>query len=264
MVAGEHVALVTGGSRGIGEVVARRIAAEGATVLIASRDEARCKTVAEDIRKGGGHAWPLAVDVTDGASVERAMEEARMVSSAIGPVDWLVNNAGVAEVHRVLKPREGSEDVYQRQLDLNFHGARRMIEALLPDMERRGYGRIVNMASSAGLVGYANMSPYCASKFAVVGYTLAVAKELEGTGVTINAVCPHYVDSPMIDGHIRSYAERSDKGEPEWRDWFRGQNPGGELVTMQQCAGAVWEALTESYSGVLLELDGSGTVQRRA
>jgi NAD(P)-dependent dehydrogenase (short-subunit alcohol dehydrogenase family) len=81
-------------------------------------------------------------------------------------------------MHRVLKPKPEDAGVYERQLDLNFHGARRMLEAILPDMARRGYGRIVNVASSAGLVGYANLTAYCASKFALVGYTLALAKEL--------------------------------------------------------------------------------------
>ena len=263
IVAGEHVALVTGASRGIGEVIARRIAREGATVLVAARDEERCKSVAEGIRAEGGHAWPLVVDVTDPASIEKAMEEARMVSSAIGPVDWLVNNAGQATVHRVLNPAEGSEDVYERQLDLNFHGARRMVEAVLEDMGRRGYGRITNLASSAGLVGYANMSPYCASKFALVGYTLALAKEMEKSGVGFNAVCPHYVASPMIDGYVKDYAERTGKSEEEWRAWFRAQNPGGELVTMEQCADAVWTTLTGDFTGVVLELDGSGSVRQR-
>ena len=262
MVAGEHVALVTGGSRGIGEAIARRIAREGATVLIASRDAARCKVVADDIREGGGHAWPLAVDVTDPASIEKAIEEARLVSSAIGPVDWLVNNAGNPVIHRVLKPKEEDAGVYERQLDLNFHGARRMIEAILPDMAQRGYGRIVGMVSSAGLVGYANLTAYCASKHALLGYTRALALELAGTGVAINAVCPHYVASPMIDDYARDYAARTDKTEKEWREWFAAQNPGRKLVTIEECADAVWEALVEDYSGVVVELDGSAGPKR--
>jgi 3-hydroxybutyrate dehydrogenase len=263
MVASEHVALVTGASRGIGEAIARRIAAEGATVLIAARDAARCKRVADDIRASGGHAWPLAVDVTDAASIARAVEEARLVSSALGPVDWLVNNAGAVAMHRVLKPKPEDAGVYERQLDLNFHGARRMLEAILPDMARRGYGRIVNVASSAGLVGYANLTAYCASKFALVGYTLALAKELAKTGVAVNAVCPHYVASPMIDGYSADYAARSDKSQEEWRAWFAAQNPGGRLVTLEECADAVWEALLEDRSGVIFELDGSPSGRQR-
>ena len=263
MIAAEHVALVTGASRGIGEAIARRIAAEGATVLVAARDAARCKRVAEDIRAAGGHAWPLAVDVTDAGSIEKAVEEARLVSSALGPVDWLVNNAGAVVLHKVLKPKPADEGIYERQLELNFHGARRMIEAILPDMARRGYGRIVNVASSAGLQGYANLTAYCASKFALVGYTLALSKELQGTGVAVNAVCPHYVASPLIDGYTKDYAARSDKSPEEWRAWFAAQNPGGRLVSLEECADAVWEALLEDRSGVLFELDGSPAVRRR-
>ncbi len=262
MPTGEHVALVTGGGRGIGEVIARRIAREGATVLVAARSKDECKRVADSIREGGGQAWPLEIDVGDDGSVARGMEEARMVSSAIGPVDWLVNNAGYVEMHRVLNPKEEAKGVYERQLNVNFHGARRMTEAMLPDMAQRGYGRVVNMASSAGLVGYANLTAYCASKFALVGYTRALAKELEGKGVNVNAVCPHYVQSPMIDGYVRSYAEKTDKSEDEWREYFRSQNPGGRLVTMEECADAVWEALVEDYTGRVLELDGSGSIRR--
>jgi NAD(P)-dependent dehydrogenase (short-subunit alcohol dehydrogenase family) len=263
MSASEHVALVTGGSRGIGAAVVRRIAHDGVTVLVAARDQARCKALAEEVRKEGGHAWPIALDVTDPASVAKAADEARLVSSALGPVDWLVSCAGAPAMHKVLGPKPEDDGVYERQLDLNFHGTRRVIEAFLPDMALRGYGRIVNVASSAGLVGYANLSAYCASKFALVGYGLALAKELEKTGVTVNAVCPHYVASPMIDGYVKDYAARTGKSEAEWRAWFAAQNPGGKLVEMRDCAEAVWHALGDERTGLVLELDGSDAIRRR-
>jgi NAD(P)-dependent dehydrogenase (short-subunit alcohol dehydrogenase family) len=263
MSAAEHVALVTGGSRGIGEAIARRIAREGVTVLIAARDQKRCKALAEELRAEGGHAWPIALDVTDPGSVARAAEEARLVSSALGPVDWLVNCAGAAALHKVLKPKPEDEDVYARQLELNFHGARRAIEAFLPDMAMRAYGRIVNVASSAGLVGYANLTAYCAAKHALVGYGRALAKEMEKTGVTVNAVCPHYVASPMVDGYVKDYAARTGKSEAEWRAWFAAQNPGGKLVDVRECAEAVWQALGDERTGLVLELDGSSGIRLR-
>jgi len=263
MSAAEHVALVTGGSRGIGEAVVRRVAHEGVTVLIASRDQKRCKALAEEIRGEGGHAWPIEMDVTDAASIAKAADEARLVSSALGPVDWLVNCAGAAGMHKVLKPKDGDEDVYERQLALNFHGARRVIEAFVPDMALRAYGRIVNLASSAGLVGYPNLTAYCASKHALVGYGRALALELAKTGVTVNTVCPHYVASPMIDGYVKDYAARTDKTEDEWRAWFAAQNPGGKLVEMRDCAEVVWQALGDERTGLVLELDGSGSVRHR-
>ena len=144
-----------------------------------------------------------------------------------------------------------------------FHTAQ-IAWAFLPDMALRGYGRIVNVASSAGLVGYANLTAYCASKFALVGYGLALAKELAKTGVTVNTVCPHYVDSPMIDGYAQAYAERTDKTADEWRAWFAAQNPGGRLVTMTECADAVWEAMGSERSGLVLELDGSESIHVRS
>lgn len=262
MTAGEHVALVTGGSRGIGEVIARRLAGEGVAVLIAARDAERCKVVAEELGASGGRAWPLPLDVTDPASVREAADQAQELAG--GPVDWLVNNAGSPALHRILKPREGDEDVYERQLALNFHGARRMVEALLPGMVGRGYGRIVAMASSAGLVGYPNLTAYCASKHALVGYTRALSQELEGTGVEARAVCPHYVASTMIDEYVQAHAARTDQSEEHWREWFAQQNPGGRLVGVEECADAVLEALAGDDPGVILELDGSQGVQRRS
>jgi len=267
-----HVALVTGGSRGIGEAICRRVAREGATVLVAARSLERCTKVAESIRAAGGTAWPLALDVADPHSIEAALDEARRVLASAKNagrlaarsecrIDWLVNNAGIAESAPL--GDEKREARMERQFAVNFHGARRLMEALLPDMESRGYGRIVNVASSAGLRGYAYVTAYCASKFALVGYSLAVADELDGTGVGVNLVCPHYVDSPLLKESVQRLVKKTSMEESMAREFFRRSNPGERLVTMEEVAEATVQLLHGVENGAVLELDGSSELKLR-
>jgi len=250
-----HVALVTGGSRGIGEAICRRVAREGASVLVAARSLESCTRVAESIRAAGGTAWPLRLDVSDPASIASALEAARALTGPFGSIDWLVNNAGIAESAPFTD--EKREARVERHLATNFHGARRLMEALVPGMEARGYGRVVNVASSAGLRGYAYVTAYCAAKFALVGYSLAMADELDGTGVHVNLVCPHYVDSPLLAESVQRLAKKTQMAPAMAREFFRRSNPGGELVTVDEVAGAVLHLLRNEANGAVLELDGS-------
>jgi NAD(P)-dependent dehydrogenase (short-subunit alcohol dehydrogenase family) len=250
-----HVALVTGASRGIGAAVALRVAREGASVLVAARARAECEAVAAEIRAAGGTAWPLALDVADPRSLAAALEEARKLTGPFGSIDWLVNNAGIAESAPYAEPER--ETRVERHLAVNFHGARRLMEALVPGMEARGYGRVVNVASSAGLRGYAYVSAYCAAKFALVGYSLALADELEGSGVHVNLVCPHYVDSPMLARSVERLVQKTRMEPSMAREFFRRSNPGGRLVTMDEVAGAVVHLLRADEHGAVLELDGA-------
>jgi NAD(P)-dependent dehydrogenase (short-subunit alcohol dehydrogenase family) len=250
-----HIALVTGGSRGIGEAICRRVAREGASVLVAARSKDACAGVAESIRTAGGTAWPLALDLADPASIAAALEEARRLTGPFGSIDWLVNNAGLAE--SAPYDDEVREVRLARHFELNFHGARRLMEALVPGMEARGYGRVVNVASSAGLRGYAYVTAYCASKFALVGYSLALANELEGSGVHVNLVAPHYVDSPMLAASVERLAQKTRMDAAMAREFFRRSNPGQNLVTMDEVAGAVVQLLRGEEHGAVLELDGS-------
>lgn len=252
------MALVTGGSRGIGAAICRGLARSGAPVIVASRSLASCAELADELRAAGGRAWPLALDVSDPDSITRAAQEAEQLAAQLGGVGWLVNNAGIAE-SAPLMGGQGQEPLYERHLEINFHGPRRMIEALLPEMKQRGHGRIVNIASSAGLRGYGYVAAYCASKFALVGYTLSAALELERSGVTFNAVCPHYVDSPMLEASIQRLVDLTNKTHEEAREFFKSENPGGRLVTGEQVAGAVRSLLAGEDNGCLLELDGSET-----
>jgi NAD(P)-dependent dehydrogenase (short-subunit alcohol dehydrogenase family) len=252
----QRVALVTGGARGIGAAITRRLARGGAAVLIAGRTRADCETLARELTTAGGRAWPLRLDVTEDASVDAALAEARELLADVGSIEWLVNNAGLA-VSAPLR-RSGAE-LFERHLAVNLHGPRRLGERLLPGMLERGRGRVVNVASSAGLRGYAYVSAYCASKHALVGYTRAAALELAGTGVRVSAVCPHYVDSPMLEEAVANVVRTSGKTRDEALAFFRTQNPGGRLVGMDEVAAAVWAQLAEDSPPTLVELDGGAT-----
>jgi NAD(P)-dependent dehydrogenase (short-subunit alcohol dehydrogenase family) len=254
-----HVARVTGAGRGIGAAIARRLARAGAAVLVAARSQDDCFDVADAIRAEGGTAWPLLLDVGDADSIRDALETAGEEARAAGPIDWLVNNAGMAVSAPFLRHgRSQGVDLYEEHLRVNFHGARLLVEALAPAMLERGYGRIVNVGSSAALRGYAYVAAYAASKHALLGYSASVARELEGKGVTLGVVCPHYVDSPMTDRSVERIVQKTGRSEDEARALLAAENPGGELVAVDEVAEAVAELLESGRNGVVLELQGGG------
>jgi len=245
-------ALVSGGSRGIGAATARRLAAAGARVIVAARNLVRATGVVESVRESGGEAQALLLDVTDPASIAE-------LSSRVGAVDWLVNNAGVADTAPLL-PRAGasSDELYGRLLEVNLHGARRLVEAFAPGMTERGRGTIVNVASSAALRGYAYAAAYCATKHALLGYTRAAALELERKGVRVHAVCPHYVDTDLTAESVRRIVAKTGRSPEEAREFLAAQNPGGRLIEASEVAEVVLTLLRSDRGGLLAELDGSG------
>jgi NAD(P)-dependent dehydrogenase (short-subunit alcohol dehydrogenase family) len=248
-------ALITGGGSGIGAAVARRLARQGLSVWIAGRNQARCRAVAEDLREDGHVARELELDVTDADSIERALATAL---AAAEPVGYLVNSAGIALSAPLAKPKDAAgRDLYDLHLAVNFHGARRLIAALLPSMRTHEFGRIVNVASSAALRGYAYVAAYCASKHALLGYTRAAALELEGTGVEISAVCPHYVDTPLTDAAVENLVTKTRKSAAEIRAMLAAQNPGGRLISPDEVAAAIETLLAGGCNGWILELDGA-------
>jgi len=253
----KHVALVTGAGRGIGEAIARHLARAGAAVLVAARSQEACVEVSDSIRRAGGTAWPVYLDVGDFDSIDAAVTAARDEAAEVGPIDWLVNNAGIVHSAPFLAHgRETGIDLYEKHLRVNFHGARWMIEALVPEMIERGYGRVVNVASSAGLRSYAYAAAYGASKHALVGYSQAAAQELAKTKVTMNLVCPHYVDSPMTDESVSRIAQKTGKSPESTRAFLASQNPGGTLVGTAEVAEVVHQLLAGDRNGAIAELIG--------
>ena len=186
-------ALVTGASRGIGEAIARRLAAEGATVIAAARSAEALGRVVGEIESAGGKASALSLDLSDAASIDAAVKSALAAHPEI-PV--LVNNAGVTEDNLILRM---SRNAWDRVIGTNLTGVFLLTQALVKGMVRKRYGRIVNVTSVVGLMGNAGQANYAASKAGLVGFTKSVARELASRNVTCNAVAPGFIATTMTE-----------------------------------------------------------------
>jgi NAD(P)-dependent dehydrogenase (short-subunit alcohol dehydrogenase family) len=202
-----RVALITGAGRGMGRASAERIAADGARVVVNDLDEARAAEVADRLVSEGAEAMGVAADVSDAADVSRLVGSTR---ERFGGVDVLVNNAGVLRRTGILALEEDEWDLV---LDVNLKGTYLCTRAVLPAMKEAGWGRVVNISSSAGRsVSTLGGPHYTTAKAAVLGFTRAVAKEMAPFGITLNAVCPGLVNTEMVnevitDAQTRAYAD---------------------------------------------------------
>ncbi|MEX0879976.1 MAG: 3-oxoacyl-[acyl-carrier-protein] reductase [Thermoanaerobaculia bacterium] len=186
-------ALVTGASRGIGEAIAKRLAAEGAAVVAAARSMEALERVVAEITAAGGKAWPLALDLADGGAIQATVKNAL---ASHGEIDVLVNNAGVTEDSLVL--RMGRE-AWDKVIATNLTGVFLLTQAVIKGMVRKRYGRIVNVTSVVGLMGNAGQTNYAASKAGLIGLTKSVARELASRNITCNAVAPGFIATAMSD-----------------------------------------------------------------
>ncbi|WP_326541787.1 SDR family NAD(P)-dependent oxidoreductase [Pseudorhodoferax sp.] len=223
-------ALVTGGGRGIGAATARRLVADGLHVTVLGRDHAAVQALAAENPE---RLHAVAADVADAQQVARAVADAQ---ARFGPVQVLVNNAGQAESAPFLKMDAG---LWQRMLDVNLTGTMLCTQAVLPGMLAAGWGRIVNVASTAGQVGYAYVAAYCAAKHGVIGLTRALALELAAKGVTVNAVCPGYTETDIVRDSIARVVAKTGRSAEDARAEFVKSNPQGRLVDPAEVADAV-------------------------
>jgi len=252
-----RVALVTGGGRGIGRAVALSLAAAGADVAVAARSEKELAETVEAIRSAGRRAEGVRCDVGDRQQVDAMVARVR---KALGDPLILVNNAGIAASAKL---QDTTDEMWDGMLRVNATGAFYCTRAILPLMRQAGWGRVVNVASVASKAGAPYLAAYTASKHALLGLTRAVAAEVASQGITVNAVCPGYVDTPMTDASTANIASKTGRSPQDARRVLEGFSPQGRLMTAAEVAALTTFLCSDAAQGINgqgLVLDG-GAVQ---
>jgi NAD(P)-dependent dehydrogenase (short-subunit alcohol dehydrogenase family) len=246
-------ALVTGASRGIGRAIALAFASEGADVVLGARSRPSLDALVKEIAGQGGRASAVSLDVTDQGSVDRAKKE-------IGSVQILVNNAGIAGSIKVLAMDDAH---WQSHLDVNLTGAFRVTRAFLPEMVEARWGRVINIASTAGKVGFQYTAAYCASKHGLVGFTRALALEMAPHQVTVNAICPGFVRTEMAAEAARNIASKTKKSEADATAWLESLSPQNRLMEPEEVAAVAVLLASEDARGIngqAINIDGGAVV----
>lgn len=273
----QRTAIVTGAGRGIGLAIAQTLAEAGAQIILLGRDLPRLQQAAASLPLSQPLSQPtsqptspptsnpsrahfcLAVDIADESAVLRAFETIR---AACPRVDILINNAGQAESAPLARTDSA---LWQRMLGVNLNGSFYCSRAVIGAMLKQDYARIINVASTAGLVGYAYVSAYCAAKHGVIGLTRSMALEAAGTSLTVNAVCPGYTETDMVSDAVRNIAAKTGRSEQDARASLSANNPQGRLITPQEVAQTVlWlcQPHAASITGQAISISGGEVMSR--
>lgn len=250
-----RVALVTGAGRGIGREVSIALARAGARVAAAARSTHEIDEVSGTIMANGGHAIAVCIDVADPLSVRRAFDR---VQEQLGQIDILVCNAGIGRSALVWRT---DDDIWRSTIETNLSGTFYCMREALGSMVQRKWGRVVNVASIAGKVGAPYIAAYTASKHGVIGLTRSAALEVAKHGVTVNAVCPGYVDTPMTDATVANMTARTGMSEAEARRHLEALSPQQRLVTSEEVAFVVLSLTRDEARGIngqAINIDGGG------
>ncbi len=226
----DQVALVTGGGRGIGRSIALAFSREGADVAVAARTEPEVAAVCAEVEALGRRSLACRCDVTDRGQVAAMVRE---VEGSLGPIAALVNNAGIAAS---AKTTEMDDELWERILQINLTGTYLCTKAVLPGMLSRGHGRIINIASTGAKVGFLYSAAYCASKHGVLGFTRSLALEVARRGITVNAICPGFVETSMTQESIRRIAAKTGRTTGVAREALEGLSPQRRLIQPEEVA----------------------------
>jgi 3-hydroxybutyrate dehydrogenase len=251
------IALVTGGGRGIGAASALALAEAGADVVVCSRTATEIDAVAERIRSLGRKSLAVTCDVTDAAEVARMADE---VNAQFGAVEILVNNAGLGRSHRFA---DHPDELWDQMLAINLTSVYRVTKAFVPKMIERRRGRVINLASTASKVGGKYIAAYTAAKHGVLGLTRALASELVSHNITVNAVCPGYVNTPMTDDNVANIVAKTGMPEAEARRALEKLSPQNRMIESEEVAAMVVmlaSDIAQGINGQAINIDGGAVM----
>ena len=240
----DKVVIVTGGSGGLGRALARAFVHAGSRVVITSRSEGKLQAVVEGMGRDTARVLPLTCDITQRQQVEEFGEK---VQTSLGTVQILINNAAVA---RAMSFLEMQDRLWEETLKTNLTGAYYCCKVFLPGMIDSGWGRIVNIASTMAKVAYSHVSAYSSSKHGLLGLTRSLAVETARLGVTVNAICPGYLDGELTRDNARRMAEKTGKGIDEILSLYAKSAPQNRLIEPEEVASLALMLASDKAGGI--------------